>query len=102
MNFIKRIPKGDIVISDCLYMDLFLFLHGGNSMQLRCYHCHKPFALGKEMVHTALDRISNENLTHYDAQCPHCRRINHVSPAELMRAAPDWKKPEPVDEAKTE
>jgi phage FluMu protein Com len=32
-----------------------------------------------------------ENLTHFDAPCPHCRRVNRVSRKELQRAAPDWK-----------
>ncbi len=59
-------------------------------MQIRCQNCHKPYALNKDMVHAALDHISAENLSHYDAVCPHCRRINRVSRDELLRAAPDW------------
>ncbi len=62
-------------------------------MQIRCSNCHKPFALNKEIVHTALDTIEKEGLSHYDAVCPHCRRVNHISRAELLRAAPDWKSP---------
>jgi hypothetical protein len=60
-------------------------------MQILCYHCHKPYALNKELVHTALDQMKLENLTHYDAPCPHCRRVNRVSRKELQRAAPEWK-----------
>ena len=59
-------------------------------MQIRCYHCSKPFALSKDTVHAALDLIAAENLSHYDAACPHCRRVNRVSKEELQRAAPDW------------
>jgi phage FluMu protein Com len=59
-------------------------------MQIRCYHCHKPFAIGKEAVHAALDFVDAENLSHYDAPCPHCRRINRVSRQALERDAPDW------------
>jgi len=59
-------------------------------MQIRCYHCHKPFALGKEAVHAALDLLSQDDLSHYNAPCPHCRRVNRVSRQELERAAPDW------------
>jgi phage FluMu protein Com len=59
-------------------------------MQIRCNFCHKPFALKKEEVHYALDTLQQENLTHYDAHCPHCRKVNRVSREELMRAAPDW------------
>jgi len=66
-------------------------------MQIRCYHCHKPFALGKETVHQALDQMVEQELGHYNAQCPHCRRVNRVSRDELLRAAPDWKAPKPED-----
>ena len=68
-------------------------------MQIRCYHCHRPFALSKEVVHAALDLVTEENLSHYDAACPHCRRINRISREELAHAAPDWKKQ--VEEGKT-
>jgi len=60
-------------------------------MQIRCYQCHKPFALGKEAIHLALDELADQNLGHYNVQCPHCRRVNRVSRDELLRAAPDWK-----------
>lgn len=60
-------------------------------MQIRCQNCHKPFALGKDAVYTALDYVTAEGLSYYSAQCPHCRRVNRVSKDELMRAAPDWK-----------
>lgn len=60
-------------------------------MQIRCYHCHRPFALSKETVHAALDMLTAESLSHYNAYCPHCRRANRVSPDELHRAAPTWK-----------
>lgn len=59
-------------------------------MQIRCSNCHRPFALGKEAVHTALDQIAAENLNHYSVNCPHCRRANRISPKELRRAAPGW------------
>lgn len=59
-------------------------------MQIRCYHCHKPFALGKEAIHIALDEAHSEGLSHYNAYCPHCRRANRISVEELRRAAPDW------------
>ena len=67
-------------------------------MQLRCYHCHKPFALSKETVHYALDTIEAEKLSHFDAQCPHCRRVNRVSREELLHAAPDWRRQREEDE----
>lgn len=64
------------------------------SMQIRCYNCHKPYALGREAVREALDLIHKEGLSHFDAPCPHCRRVNRLAPDALKRAAPDWKKPD--------
>lgn len=61
-------------------------------MQIRCTQCHKPFGLTKEVVHLALEKLEAESLGHYNAQCPHCRRLNKVSRDELLRAAPDWRK----------
>jgi Zn finger protein HypA/HybF involved in hydrogenase expression len=60
-------------------------------MQIRCQNCHKPFGLGKDAVHAALDQMQQEELSHYDVRCPHCGKGNHVSKNELLRAAPDWK-----------
>jgi phage FluMu protein Com len=66
-------------------------------MQIRCNNCHRPFALGKDVVNMALDSMVEAGQNHYNAHCPHCRRANRISRDELMRAAPDWsadKKPE--------
>jgi len=60
-------------------------------MQLRCFKCHKPFAIGKDAVNAALDMMEADDLQHYNAQCPHCKRMNRVSREALERAAPDWK-----------
>ena len=59
-------------------------------MQIRCQNCHKPFALSKEAVYTALEQMTSENLKHYDLHCPHCRRVNHIAKKQLERAAPGW------------
>ncbi len=59
-------------------------------MQIRCYHCHKPFALGKEAVYQALQEMKTSEMSHYNPHCPQCRRANRVSHQELLRAAPDW------------
>jgi phage FluMu protein Com len=59
-------------------------------MQIRCNNCHKPFALSKEAIHSALDQVNAEDLGYYGAPCPHCRRVNRISRQELQRAAPDW------------
>ena len=68
-------------------------------MQIRCVHCHKPFALNKDAVHAALDLIAAEDLGHYNAHCPHCGRTNRVSRRELQRSAPDWRPTPPAVEA---
>jgi phage FluMu protein Com len=62
-------------------------------MQIRCSNCHRPYGLNKEQVHAALDLLEAENMGHYNATCPHCRRVNRVSRSELLRAAPDWTRP---------
>ena len=69
-------------------------------MQIRCQNCHRPFALSKEAVHAALEQVTAEDLKHFDAHCPHCRRVNRVSRQALKRAAPTWKpqEEEPADE----
>lgn len=59
-------------------------------MQIRCSNCNRPFALSKEAVHNALYMMEEQNLHHYNAHCPHCRRANRISRQELLRAAPDW------------
>jgi len=66
-------------------------------MQIHCQHCHRPFGLDKEVVHAALDELASEHLAHYDVNCPHCGKSNHVSRNDLKRSAPDWK--ETVDKA---
>jgi len=68
-------------------------------MQIRCVHCHKPFALNKDAVHAALDAITAEGLGHYNVHCPHCGRTNRVSRQELQRSAPDWRPTPPAVEA---
>jgi hypothetical protein len=77
-------------------------------MQLRCYQCHTPFAINKDTVRVALDMLHEEGLSHYNAQCPRCRRANRVSIDQLKRAAPDWSPSsesapeEPTEEETTE
>ena len=67
-------------------------------MQIRCYHCHKPFAMNKQTIHEALGTVTREGLNHYNAYCPHCRRANRISVEELRRWAPDWDSDNPTEE----
>ena len=59
-------------------------------MQIRCYHCHKPYAMGKDSIIAALEEATEQNLVHVNVPCPHCRRVNRVSLEDLQRSAPDW------------
>jgi phage FluMu protein Com len=61
-------------------------------MQIRCFNCHKPFALGKDTLHAALDIMAEENLSHYNAHCPHCGKVNRVAHHDMLKAAPEWSK----------
>jgi phage FluMu protein Com len=70
-------------------------------MQVRCMQCHKPFALGKDAVYAALDTVHDEELSHYNAFCPHCRKANRLSKEELLRAAPDWNRTVTDEEVET-
>lgn len=70
-------------------------------MQIRCSNCHRPYALNRDMVVLALNTIHEQKMNHYNAPCPHCRRVNRVSQQELLRAAPNWS-PESSEETPTE
>jgi phage FluMu protein Com len=61
-------------------------------MQIRCTNCHKPYALNKDQIYAILEQLEEEHLGHYNAPCPHCRRVNRVGRSELLRAAPEWSK----------
>ena len=56
-------------------------------MQIRCRHCNRPYALKRDNVHAALERMLAEDLQHYNVQCPHCGKNNRVSRKQLRRAA---------------
>lgn len=71
-------------------------------MQIRCHHCHRPFAIGKAAVNAALVSITEKDLNHYNAHCPHCRRANRISQQALLHAAPGWTYEESGEQAKTE
>ena len=71
-------------------------------MQIRCNHCHRPFALAREAVYETIDSLRKEGLSHYSVNCPHCRRANRISLKELLRAAPDWTRESGEEKAKLE
>jgi hypothetical protein len=64
-------------------------------MQIRCQQCHRPFALKKDEIMQALDEMAEEDLTHYNVNCPHCRKMMRITKKSMLRYAPGWKKKEP-------
>lgn len=65
-------------------------------MNLRCGFCQNPYTLGRTEILAALQQMESENLTHYDAHCPRCRRATPILRQKLEMAMPNWK-----DELKT-
>ena len=60
-------------------------------MNLRCSYCQTMFALGREAMLTALEQMEAEDLHHYDAHCPKCRRANSMSRDRLEKINPSWR-----------
>jgi hypothetical protein len=60
-------------------------------MNLRCGFCQTPYALGRTEILAALQHLEQENLTHYDAHCPRCRRATPILRQKLEMAMPNWK-----------
>ena len=57
-------------------------------MQIRCFKCQMPIALGPDVVAEALEQVKKDDLAHYDVRCPKCRTTNRVSKKQLSRLAP--------------
>ncbi len=55
-------------------------------MQIRCTYCGTPFALGKQSLEAALEKVIAEDLKYYEARCPHCRKANRISREQLEHA----------------
>ena len=60
-------------------------------MNLRCAFCQTPYAIGRNETLSALQMMEAENLTHYDAHCPRCRRATQVPRQKLELSMPNWK-----------
>ncbi|MEW6403430.1 MAG: hypothetical protein AB1649_16665 [Chloroflexota bacterium] len=60
-------------------------------MNLRCFYCQTPFTLGRAEILTALQYMDAENMNHYDAHCPRCRRANSVARQRLEMFMPNWR-----------
>ena len=60
-------------------------------MNLRCFYCQTPFTLGRAELLAALQRMDAENLHHYDAHCPRCKRANSISRERMELFFPNWR-----------
>jgi hypothetical protein len=60
-------------------------------MNIRCFYCQTPFTLGRAELLAALQHMAAENLNHYDAHCPRCRRANSVARQRMEMVFPNWR-----------
>ena len=60
-------------------------------MNLRCSFCQTPFSIGRNETLAALQHMYAENLSHYDAHCPRCRRATPVLRQKLEMTMPNWR-----------
>jgi hypothetical protein len=60
-------------------------------MNLRCAFCQTPFSIGRNEKLAALQHMEAENLSHYDAHCPRCRRATPVLRQKLEMTMPNWR-----------
>jgi len=60
-------------------------------MNLRCAFCQTPFSIGRNEKLAALQHMYAENLTHYDAHCPRCRRATPVLRQKMEMTLPNWR-----------
>lgn len=60
-------------------------------MNLRCSFCQTPFTIGRIEKLDALQHLDANNLTHYDAHCPRCRRATPVLRQKLEMTMPNWR-----------
>ena len=59
-------------------------------MNIRCAFCQTPYTLSRVTMLDALQEVDSQNLTHYDAHCPRCRRATRVPRQRLEMAMPNW------------
>jgi len=60
-------------------------------MNLRCAFCQTPFSIGRNEKLAALQHMYAENLSHYDAHCPRCRRATPVLRQKMEMTLPNWR-----------
>jgi len=60
-------------------------------MNLRCAFCQTPYTIGRIEKLDALQHMDANNLAHYDAQCPRCRRSTQIPRKRLEMTMPNWR-----------
>jgi len=60
-------------------------------MNLRCSFCQTPYTIGRIEKLDALQHMDANNLDHYDAQCPRCRRSTPIPRKRLEMTMPNWR-----------
>jgi len=60
-------------------------------MNLRCSFCQTPFTIGRIEKLDALQHMDANNLNHYDAHCPRCRRATAIVRKRLEMTMPNWR-----------
>jgi hypothetical protein len=60
-------------------------------MNLRCSFCQTPFTIGRIEKLDALQHMDANNLSHYDAHCPRCRRATPIVRKRLELTMPNWR-----------
>ena len=60
-------------------------------MNIKCSFCQTPYAIGRIEKLDALQHMYANNLNHYDAHCPRCRRATPVLRQKLELTMPNWR-----------
>ncbi|HMB23350.1 MAG: hypothetical protein ACM33V_13920 [Chloroflexota bacterium] len=60
-------------------------------LNIRCAFCQTPYTLSRVTMLDALQEIDAHKLTHYNAQCPRCRRATQLPRQRLEMAMPNWR-----------
>ena len=57
-------------------------------MQLKCSFCNTMFNIGNEESLLVAEKFAKDEIAHYDAHCPKCRRAYKVTKEQFVRANP--------------
>jgi len=60
-------------------------------LNIRCAFCQTPYTLSRVIMLDALQEVDAQKLSHYDAQCPRCRRATRIPRQRLEMAMPNWR-----------